>query len=450
MGLGYAVLRCDTKKANRHFGVCVRRDPRHISALNNLALSEIRLKKYTQALSHWRTALELAPAAPEVIQNIGRLLHLAKQGRRKVPPTVQRRFSDLYSLAAVSADAKEFNGRTGWLYMGYYASFGEQSVSSKDPKQRVSRSKTRLVTMRSGTGFVVHPEYILTNRHVVKGCAGLQVVVPGEKKHKLPASVVGVANGPDNDLAVIHCKGLTAPPVPFIKADFAPRGTEIMVLGFPGMGLGADPSLKSTRGVIAGLPDESFGTYSMDAISNPGNSGGPICDETGSVLGILKGATGPATRLRNEYTLGIPHSLALPLLKKWIPGYKQLPPNTEKKEWPDVDGLVSHSTALILVQSRVSTGGISSSTKAKHPKRANALEDCWCMTCCGCETVECPNRNCKNGTIGAKRQELVGVDPISRSQIYRNVPFRIPCKTCRGKGAVRCQHCDRGIDKSLR
>ena len=125
LGLGYALVSCDAKGANRHFAECVRRDPRHVSALNNLALSEVRLREYTQALAHWQTVLEVAPAAPEVIQNLGRLLHLANQGRVPLPTGVQRRFSDLFAAAAVSADAKEFNSQVGWLYMGYYAPLGE-------------------------------------------------------------------------------------------------------------------------------------------------------------------------------------------------------------------------------------------------------------------------------------------------------------------------------------
>ena len=142
-------------------------------------------------MAHWQAALEVAPAAPEIIQNLGRLLHLANQGRVPLPTGVQRRFSDLYAAAAVSADAKEFNSRVGWLYMGYYAPLGEQAVSGND-------AENKLVRMGSGTGFVVHPEYVLTNRHVVKGCAGLLVVPPGEENHELPASVVDVADGEDN------------------------------------------------------------------------------------------------------------------------------------------------------------------------------------------------------------------------------------------------------------
>ncbi len=461
LGLGYALLGCDAEKASHHFAVCVRRDPRHISALNNLALGEVRLKRYSKALSHWQTALELAPAAPEVIQNIGRLLHLARQGRLHVLTGTQRRFSDLYAMAAVSADAKDFNRRIGWLYMGYYKPLGEPSVKDKDVDQPVRQLKTRLRIAGCATGFVVHPEYILTNRHVVQDKsgrlrAGLLVVPPEEKNRKLPASVVVRAEGRDNDLAVIHCKGLTAQPLPFIKDDFTKRGTEIMVFGFPGIFDWATPSLKSTRGAIAGLPDESFNRYFSDAITNPGNSGGPICDKTGSVLAIHVAATGPAALLSKNYALHIPHSHALPLINKWIPNYNQLPPNTEIKEWVDVDGLVSRSTVLIWIQSRVSNFGISPKPKVKRKgkekdhNKPQPMEDRWCMTCYGRGTKQCPNRKCKNGIVVTKRWTVVGVDPGTGYTVTRNEPYRDPRKKCGGKGVVRCPDCHNGIDKSLR
>lgn len=442
LGLGYALVACDATSANRHFAECIRRDPRHVSALNNLALSEVRLRKYTEALAHFQAALEVAPAAPEVIQNLGRLLHLAKQGLVRLPTEVQRGFSDLYAATAVSADAREFDSRVGWLYMGYYAPLGEQAVSGKGAEKRLLRTG-------SGTGFVVHPEYVLTNRHVVDGCAGLSVVPPGEENRELPASVVGVAEGEDDDLAVIHCKGLAAPPLPFIRADLAPRGTEIMVLGYPGMRLGKTPSLKATRGTIAGLPDASYGCYTLDAIVSYGNSGGPVCDSTASVLGIAHRLLSPDVgedQYRVLYSGAVPHSHVLPLVKKLIPGYAQLPPNANKKEWSDVDRMVSRSTVLIRVQKAVSTGGVSK--KQKTPERERWSEDPWCMTCYGRGTVKCPVRGCANGTVGDFRLETNTFPNGTR--LTRKVPIRVPCSSCRGNGAVPCRDCDHGIDRSVR
>lgn len=436
LGLGYALVACDAKDANRHFAECVRRDPQHVSALNNLAISEVRLRQYTQALAHWRAALKVAPAAPEIIQNLGRLLHLAKQRRILLPTEVQRQFSDLYAEAAISADAKEFNSRVGWLNLGYYAPIGEQSVSGKDVKNK-------LIRIASGTGFVVHPEYILTNRHVVEGCAGLLVVPPGEENHELPASVVGVADGEDNDLAVIYCKGLSAPPLPFIRADLASRGTEIMVFGFPGMNQGKTPSLKSTRGSISGLPDASHNAYTSNAITNPGNSGGPICDATGSVLGIHYAAT---NSLAKDYALHIPHSRALPLLARWIPDYEPPLPNTETKQWSDVDGMVSRSTVLIWVQSVESVGGISG--KREAPKGARPLEDRWCMTCNRTGLSKCATCQGTGVAVAAPMTIVMSIGSTGTKH-WNAFPEKVTCWSCSGTAKAKCPDCIDGIEVGL-
>ncbi|NLE38088.1 MAG: hypothetical protein GX621_08705, partial [Pirellulaceae bacterium] len=102
LGLDCALSQCDAKGANRHFSECVKREPQHISSLNNLALSEIRLKRYDRALARWQTALELAPASPEVVHNLGRLLHLGKRKTASISPRCQSRVTDLYAAAASS------------------------------------------------------------------------------------------------------------------------------------------------------------------------------------------------------------------------------------------------------------------------------------------------------------------------------------------------------------
>jgi len=436
LGLQYAVLSCNPKSANKHFEECVRRDARHVSSLNNLALSEVRLRKYSEALTHWQSALKIAPAAPEVIQNLGRLLHLANLGRVRLPSALKSEFSDLYAAAAVWADAKDFDSQVGWLYMGYYAPLDAPPVIGKD-------DKNKLIKIGHGTGFVVHPEYILTNRHVVEGSAGLLVVPPGEVNVALPATVVGIADGEDDDLAVIHCKGLSAPPLPFIEADLAPRGTEIMVFGFPAMIPGTIPSLKSTRGSISGLPDASHNAYASDAITNRGNSGGPICDATGSVLGIHCAAT---NTLAKNYALHIPHSRALGLLDKWIPAYEPLLPNTETKQWSDVDGMVSSSTVLIWIQGVESVSDISA--KQDTQKGPRPLEDRWCMTCAPIGIVKCPTCQGTGVAVAAPLTIVKSVDSDGTKH-WNRFPEKVTCWSCNGTAKAQCPDCINGKDIEL-
>ena len=444
-GLIYALVRCDAKLANQHLSECVSRDPRSIPALNNLALSEIRLRKYAQALAHWQTAIEVAPSSHQVIQNLGRLLELTKRGRVNIPPSLQRRFADLYAAAAVSANAGKFKDGTGWLYMGYYAPLTDSTDHEKAANSATSHTNTAIIKTGSGTGFVVKSGYVLTNRHVVAGHAAWSVVPSGNKSRELSASLVGVADGDDDDFAVIRCPELTAPPLRFVNETIVPRGTEVMVLGFPGMIPGRMPSLKSTRGTVAGLPDDSYNAYILDAIVNPGNSGGPVCDATGSVLGILYARTAVT---EENYGLAVPHSRILQHLKKWIPDYDRLPPSAEVQKWTTVDGIASRSTVLIWIQDTESKPWTRPPAKSKQSETVAPFEDRWCMTCYGRGTVKC--RDCQNGTVRAYRKEVKGRNPVSGQIFYWDVPIRVPCKVCHGTGFVRCPDCHHGIEKGLR
>jgi hypothetical protein len=161
------------------------------------------------------------------------------------------------------------------------------------------------------------------------------------------------------------------------------------------------------------------------------------------VLGVLYAVTVP---VEMNYALGVPHSRALPVLKRLIPGYEQLPPNADKKEWSDVDAMVSRSTVLIWGQSLESTGGVSG--KQKVPKGARPFEDRWCMRCNGRGTVKCPVHGCANGTV--RDYKLEKTQFPDGSFVVNKVPIRVPCKRCGGKGVVPCRDCDRGIDRSVR
>ena len=97
------------------------------------------------------------------------------------------------------------------------------------------------------------------------------------------AEVVKVSTKPD--LALLRCPDLIAPPLP-LASQGARRGQDIMVLGYPEMfSLGA--SLKATRGVISGMPNPALDNlYLYDAVTNSGNSGGPVFDQKGNVVAV--------------------------------------------------------------------------------------------------------------------------------------------------------------------
>lgn len=155
----------------------------------------------------------------------------------------------------------------------------------------------------TGSGFVVGTDrvtYVATNFHVIKNCelpdkARLFVIVLG------PGNVVPIQiewRDPNVDLAIVRSsRPLDRPAVQFADTSSVTPGAQVTVVGFPGAAdvlanaMGSEdiavPSL--TRGNISRVvTSETIGArfFQHSAPSNPGNSGGPVYDEAGNVIGV--------------------------------------------------------------------------------------------------------------------------------------------------------------------
>jgi S1-C subfamily serine protease len=141
----------------------------------------------------------------------------------------------------------------------------------------------------SGSGSILDQEgNILTNYHVIEGAQKLSVSLGGKKDY--PATVVG--GDPDTDLAVIRLTEKPAGALTVIPLGDSERlvvGQKVLAIGNP---FGLDRTL--TTGVISGLqrPIRARnnrlieGAIQTDASLNPGNSGGPLLDSHGRMIGI--------------------------------------------------------------------------------------------------------------------------------------------------------------------
>ena len=113
-----------------------------------------------------------------------------------------------------------------------------------------------------------------------KGSTGLLVLDP-KNPHGEPLAAELIAESEKPDLALVRCKALDAPPVRLVE-KLPTRGTDIMVLGYP-LGPTFGTTLKSTRGAVVAMPDAAVDNmFLYDAVTNPGNSGGPLCDKCGA------------------------------------------------------------------------------------------------------------------------------------------------------------------------
>jgi len=139
-----------------------------------------------------------------------------------------------------------------------------------------------------GSGFVFDDEgNIITNQHVVDGASTISVTFPDGSSYR--ATVVGT--DPSTDLAVIHVEAPAAKLVPLQLGD----SSEVRV-GDPVVAIGSPFGLEGTvtSGIVSALhrqmtaPNEFTITDSIqtDAAINHGNSGGPLLDGRGRVIGV--------------------------------------------------------------------------------------------------------------------------------------------------------------------
>ncbi len=134
-----------------------------------------------------------------------------------------------------------------------------------------------------GSGFIISSNgEILTNAHVVKGADEVTVRLNDQREFK--AKVMGLDERTDVALIKIEAKGL--PIVQLGNSDGLEVGEWVLAIGAP---FGLDYS--ATQGIISAtgreLPNESFVPFiQTDAAVNPGNSGGPLFNTQGQVIGI--------------------------------------------------------------------------------------------------------------------------------------------------------------------
>ena len=153
--------RRDIQSARQEFYECLKRQPKHVPSLNNLALVEVRLGKYNDAIGHWKRALAQGTASHQITQNLGRLMNLAEKRICPLPPITKQKVNDLW--AGVSASAGNYDSQVGWLYMPF--DHGEQPwiIPDKDmgggqtEKGKLRLGEDRLCMHCGGSGQVKCP-----------------------------------------------------------------------------------------------------------------------------------------------------------------------------------------------------------------------------------------------------------------------------------------------------
>ncbi len=166
-----------------------------------------------------------------------------------------------------------------------------------------------------GSGFVISEDgYIVTNNHVIEGADEIMIEFFGGKK--LPAKLVGT--DPKTDIALLKVEA--EEPLPFVafgNSDLMRVGDWVMAMGNPlGQGFSVSAGIVSARGrELSGTYDDYLQT---DAAINRGNSGGPLFNMDGQVIGVNTAILSP-----NGGSIGIGFSMASNVVTKVVDQLKE-------------------------------------------------------------------------------------------------------------------------------
>lgn len=174
-------------------------------------------------------------------------------------------------------------------------------------------------TMRvegQGSGVIVRRDLVVTNAHVVENAVSVSVVFDGGAGAE--ARVLGT--DPVHDLAVLSVPTDDRPAIPIGSSSQLRLGQTVIALGYP-LGLGAT----ATAGIVSGLDrtvdlangaggvEHLQGLLQTDAAINPGNSGAPLIDASGRLVGI--NTAGASASAAENIGFAIAIDEALPVLR---------------------------------------------------------------------------------------------------------------------------------------
>ena len=135
----------------------------------------------------------------------------------------------------------------------------------------------------SGTGFFVAPQRVLTAHHVIERCT--VITVRGHDGKTVTAELV--ADEKKRDLALISTQALAVSIAAFRPTDAISSGEAVATVGYPNHGLPRIEPFRTAGTIAAADRPDGPSRFAIRADVRPGNSGGPVLDDYGQVVGVV-------------------------------------------------------------------------------------------------------------------------------------------------------------------
>lgn len=232
------------------------------------------------------------------------------------------------------------------------------SVSSNKPelpsyKPKETRKEKGFST---GTGFfVTESGYLLTNYHVVEDADEIIVITLDNNEN----TAEYIQGDPANDIALLKIDGNGLSPLNILNDSDVRKGEEVFTIGYPLIQIQGQEQ-KATFGRINSLSGikNDIRFFQIDASVQPGNSGGPLLDNNGNVIGVVTATLDQFVALRASGSLpqnvnyAVKSDYFIPLLNSKIQGeWQNKDKNSESiTNIPDVIKIVEKSVVLIIAK----------------------------------------------------------------------------------------------------
>ena len=204
----------------------------------------------------------------------------------------------------------------------------------------ISINKDKLFAAASGSGFFVsRTGHIITNFHVIEGCDKVKVSFKGDN---INAKVLAIDKM--NDLAILK-SAINPDQIFTVAKEDADLLENIIIAGFP-LGKSVSSSIKTSKGSITSLSGfgDNFSEFQTDAALNQGNSGGPILNQKGNIVGVAVAVFGKEEGIES-FNFGVKSSTLRTFAKS--NGLNFQSPNVKDLSNKDLGKLIINATVYL-------------------------------------------------------------------------------------------------------
>ena len=215
---------------------------------------------------------------------------------------------------------------------------------AKKPKKKQEPKSTpdddKIVPAASGTGFFVSRKgHVITNYHVIEGCDQNKLSFDGKE---IKADTLAIDKV--NDLAILKANLRPKKVYPVATEDVTLL-QDVIIAGYP-LGKKVSSAIKTSKGSITALAGykDNFSEFQTDAALNQGNSGGPIMNQKGNVVGVAVANYGKKEGVES-FNFGIKSSTLRTFASS--NGLKFLSPNRRDLSNKDLGELITNGTVYL-------------------------------------------------------------------------------------------------------